>query len=145
MSALRTLGRCWPLPFLLCLAACGAGSVCKQIARSDKTVASWAATAAMVGQRWAAGDVPTSYARNTLAKGARQMRSEAAALARSAGGDPLVETTSTRYVQLAAVLTRMEALAGTGNKAEVAQLAAALPTLERLDHRCSARGQAQAS
>ncbi|HET8612202.1 MAG TPA: hypothetical protein VFL92_05495 [Sphingomonas sp.] len=111
---------------------------------------SWAATAEMVARRWTAGDVPTSYARNTLAKGARQTGSAVTKLDRaSAPDDPLARSARADYRKLAAMLARMGDAVEKGNKAEIGRLAGGLPAIEQQigqsRSRCRARMQARSS
>lgn len=147
MPALKPFGRSCALACLMGLAACGPQPACKQIESTGRSITSWDATAQMVARRWIAGDVPTAYARNTLEKGAQQVRSAAMKLARApAPADPVAQVARARYEHLAAMLSEIDAAIGKNDKATVARIAAGLPPIKQhlgaLRTRCQARKQA---
>lgn len=127
--------------------ACSPKNPCNQIKSTGQSVVSWAATAQMVAQRWAAGNIPTAYARNTLAKGAQQVRRTAANLGRSpTPASPVARSARARYEQLADTLAAIETAIARDNTTAVAGLAARLPILRQqlggLETQCRAQERA---
>lgn len=123
----------------LTLAACSAKPACQQIASKGRSVASAAATAQMIAERWIAHDVPTSYAHNTLRQGAQQV--ERATVGLEMAPDPAPQALA-RYRRLAAVLVAMNRAVKQGDAAKAGRFADALPGLkQQIDHlraRCEA-------
>lgn len=109
------------------LGACGPKSPREQIEGRGQSVASWAATAVMIGRTWLQGDVPTVYAQKTLRSAGTQVTSARTSLERSARGEPLALAAIDRYGRLARLLARMAAAVGTDDRAAVARLLAQLP------------------
>lgn len=119
----------------------------QQIESKGRSITSWAATAQMVARRWIAGDVPTAYARNTLGKGAQQVRSAAMKLARApAPAEPVAQAARARYEHLAAMLAEIDTAIGKNDEDAVAKIAAGLQPIQQqvsgLRNQCRARKQA---
>lgn len=136
--------RVWPLAWLTwiaaCLSACGPKPACQQVENSGRSVASWAATADMVARRWIGGDIPTSYARDTLTQGEQQVRQVAASLQKAPDADPVALA---RYRRLSVVLAQMDQAIGKGDTSGLTRLAGTLPAVGRqidaLRMRCRAQ------
>ncbi len=58
------------------LIACSSQSSADELAKELQTVKSWTATAHMVGDLWTHGDVPTTYAKQTLEKTQEELKNE---------------------------------------------------------------------
>ena len=143
-----TLSRAWPLLCLIGVGACGSKPACRQIESKGKSAVSWASTAEMIAQRWDAGDVPTFYARHTLAKGEQQIRSATMKLEQAQDGNAAPALAArARYQQLAATLSRLDAAIAKGDRSEIAGLAAGLPVIGKqlgaLRDQCRAQDQAR--
>ena len=136
----RGWSRAWLMSVAACLSACGPKPACQQVESSGRSVSSWAATADMVARRWIEGDVPTSYARDTLTQGERQVQQAAATLQEAPDADPAALA---RYEQLAVVLARMDRAIGNDDARGLARLAGILPAIGRhidaLRTRCRAQ------
>lgn len=142
------MSRAWPLFCLIGVGACGPKPACRQIEDKGKSVASWAATAEMIAQRWDAGDIPAFYAHMTLAKGEQQIRSATMKLEQAQNGNAArVMAARARYRQLAATLSRLDAAIAKGDRSESAGLAARLPAIGKqlgaLRDQCRAQDQAR--
>jgi prophage DNA circulation protein len=84
------------LLFLTILSACSSKSSSDELAKELQTVKSWTATAHLVGDTWMRGDVPTSYAKQTLSKTQEELQNEIDILSQKA----LAQNRTTLVVQL---------------------------------------------
>jgi len=84
------------LLFLTILSACSSKSSSDELAKELQTVKSWTATAHLVGDTWMRGDVPTSYAKQTLSKTQEELQNEVDVLSQKA----LAQNRTTLVVQL---------------------------------------------
>lgn len=64
------------LLLLTILSACSSKSSSDELAKELQNVKSWTATAHLVGDTWMRGDVPTSYAKQTLSKTRKELQNE---------------------------------------------------------------------
>ena len=72
------LTRSWGILYLtILLISCGSQSSADQLAKELQTVASWIATAHMVGKAWNDGNVPTPYTQRTLQAAEESLQEEA--------------------------------------------------------------------
>jgi len=115
----------------LALTACGPKPPRRQIDAQGQSVASWAATGAMVAAAWLQGDVPAHYARQTLQSGAKQVERARSSLAQVAAGDSLAQVTVQAYGRLADRLTRMSDALQQGDRSALEQAIRQLPNEAR--------------
>lgn len=96
---------CWQLALLLTtLTACSAPSAAEKRTKELETVASWVATAHMVGDAWLQNAVPAVYAQQTLHSTQQELHKETDAIAK-------VTSTQERS-QVLAKLQRLEQTIG---------------------------------
>jgi hypothetical protein len=100
---------------LLALASCR--SEPQVVERHLGTIRSWVATARMVAERSAGGDVPQAYAVRTLATAADEIEAEVTVALKAVGGSPDAEITR-RTRELASRVRRMSADVGRGQRIE---------------------------
>jgi phosphoglycerate-specific signal transduction histidine kinase len=70
------------LLFFTLLTACSSQSSSDKVVKEVVTIASWTHTAQMVGDAWIHGNVPTSYAKQTLSQAHEKLQKEAQKLAK---------------------------------------------------------------
>ncbi len=115
---------------LLCLAlsiSCRVRSPIVELKDELETIASWTATAQMVGEEWARGAIPEAYARRTLRSANRALEQEAATIngLTAVGPEPRTQSLS-RMEELKQSLLRMQQGIDEGNRARVEEEAGKL-------------------
>lgn len=68
---------------LTLLTACNSKSSAEELTKELEKVSSWAATAHMVGEAWIRGDVPMTYAKQTLKTTQKEVQKETDKLSKS--------------------------------------------------------------
>ena len=108
---------------LLCLAlsiSCRARSPIVELKDELETVASWAATAQMVGEEWAGDAIPEAYARRTLRSASETLEQETATInGLTAIRQELRTQWLDRMEELKQSLLRMQQGIDEGNRARV--------------------------
>jgi len=118
----------------LLLAGCGSGETAARV----RSLGSWGATARLVGERWAAGELPDAYATATLARARAELHASLGRL----GARPGTGEVRARALALLEAVDRLGGRVRAGDRPGAATAAGALPPLLDALTRAGARGPA---